>query len=253
MAWGATSHLTTSALADGATCRAVEGAAGFAGVPVEVLTRLVWTESRFRPSAISEAGAQGIAQFMPATAAERGLIDPFDSEQAILGAAELLADLDLRFGNIGLAVAAYNAGPNRIQNWLAGSGPLPPETLAYVQAVTGRTMESWAVNWRKTNRQERSADVASCLDITASLRVTEGDRGFASASPPFEHGFLEAIAVSAFERARHRYCRRLESGRPIISGAMGPGGRIVLAAKTAPTISADFALPAFCGVNQRRR
>jgi len=251
-AWGDTSHLTTVALVDGAACRVVEGAAGFAGVPVEVLTRLVWTESRFRPGAISEAGAQGIAQFMPATAAERGLVDPFDSEQAILGAAELLADLDLRFGNIGLAVAAYNAGPNRIQNWLAGTAQLSPETSAYVQAVTGRTMGSWAASWRNTSRQERFADVTSCLDITASLRTTEGDRGFASPSP-FEHGFLEAISVSAFERARHRYCWRLESKRPIISGAMDSGGRIVLAAKPAPMIPANFALPAFCGVNQRRR
>ena len=250
--WGDTSHLTTSALADGAACRVVEGAAGFAGVPVEVLTRLVWTESRFRPGAISEAGAQGIAQFMPATAAERGLVDPFDSEQAILGAAELLADLDLRFGNIGLAVAAYNAGPNRIQNWLAGTGQLPPETPTYVQAVTGRTMESWTASWRNTSRQERFTDATSCLDITASLRATEGDRGFASPSP-FEHGFLEAIAVSAFERARQRHCWRLESERPIISGAMGPGGRIVLVAKPARAISADFLLPPFCVVNPRRR
>ena len=253
-AWGETSHLTTSALADGSACRVVEGAANFAGVPVEILTRLVWTESRFRPDAISEAGAQGIAQFMPATAAERGLVDPFDSEQAILGAAELLADLGLRFGNIGLAVAAYNAGPNRVQSWLAGTGQLPAETQAYVQAVTGRTAESWAGEQRNTSRPERSADGTSCVGITASLRATGGDRSFALPSP-FERGFLEAIAVSSFERARQRHCRRLESERPIIAGTMGPGGHLVLAGGPASAIplsrDGDPVLPSFCTVNPR--
>jgi Transglycosylase SLT domain len=256
-AWGETPHLTTSALADESACRVVEGAANFAGVPVEILTRLVWTESRFRPDVISEAGAQGIAQFMPATAAERGLVDPFDSDQAILGAAELLADLDLRFGNIGLAVAAYNAGPNRVQSWLAGTGQLPAETQAYVQAVTGRAAESWAGDRHNTNRLEHSAD-GTCLDVTASLRATEGGRSFALPSP-FERGFLEAIAVSSFERARQRHCRRLESERPIITGTMAPSGHIILAGKPASAIpwsrdgeiSGDPVLPSFCTVNPR--
>jgi len=248
----------TSALANGSACRVVEGAANFAGVPVEILTRLVWTESRFRPNAISEAGAQGIAQFMPATAAERGLVDPFDSDQAILGAAELLADLSLRFGNIGLAVAAYNAGPNRVQSWLAGTGPLPTETQVYVQAVTGRAAESWTGDRGNTSGAERFAGGTSCLDITASLRATEGDRSFALPSP-FERGFLEAIAVSSFERARQRHCRRLESERPIITGTMGPGGHLILAGRPASAIplsrdgeiSGDPVLPSFCTVNPR--
>jgi soluble lytic murein transglycosylase-like protein len=78
-------------------------------------------------------GAQGIAQFMPGTAQERGLADPFDPEQAIPAAASLLRDLSQRFGNLGLAAAAYNGGPNRVSAWLAGNGSLPAETQDYVR------------------------------------------------------------------------------------------------------------------------
>src|SRR5216683_2965342 len=105
---------------DQALCRMIEGAAASHRVPVDFFTRLIWQESSFRPGVISGAGAQGVAQFMPGTAAERGLADPFDPEQAIPKSAELLADLRTRFGNLGLAAAAYNGGPARVEAWLAG-------------------------------------------------------------------------------------------------------------------------------------
>src|SRR6185437_10198162 len=124
-------------------CSLVDGAALANHVPVALLTRLIWTESRFRVRAVSPKGAQGIAQFMPATAAERGLADPFDPEHAVPHAALLVADLTRRFGNVGLAAAAYNAGADRVANWLAGSGRLPAETQAYVIAVTGIPAEDW--------------------------------------------------------------------------------------------------------------
>ena len=67
-------------------------------------------------------GAQGIAQFMPATAADtRGLDDPFEPKSAIVHSASLLADLRQEFGNFGLAAAAYNAGAERVRGWLAGN------------------------------------------------------------------------------------------------------------------------------------
>jgi soluble lytic murein transglycosylase-like protein len=125
-------------------CRIVEAAAHATGLQVGLLTRLVWTESRFRADVVSPKGAQGIAQFMPGTAAERGLADPFDPEQAIPKAARLLVDLRHQFGNIGLAAAAYNAGANRVADWLAGSGGLPVETRNYVFTITGRVVEDWA-------------------------------------------------------------------------------------------------------------
>ena len=71
-----------------AVCRLIETAALAHGLPVAFLTRLIWQESSFRASVISPAGAQGIAQFMPGTANERGLADPFDPEKAIPEAAD---------------------------------------------------------------------------------------------------------------------------------------------------------------------
>jgi hypothetical protein len=126
-----------------ALCRLIEGSARARNLPVSFLTRLIWRESSFRAGAVSPAGAQGVAQFMPGTAQERGLLDPFDPEQAIPHAAHLLADLKRRFGNLGLAAAAYNGGAQRVTNWLAGSGDLPAETRAYVLWITGSPAEEW--------------------------------------------------------------------------------------------------------------
>ena len=86
---------------------------------------------------------------MPGTAAERGLADPFDPEQAIPKSAELLDELRRRFGNLGLAAAAYNGGPARVEAWLAGRGGLPWETRSYVSAITGRGAEDWAEEARR--------------------------------------------------------------------------------------------------------
>src|SRR5829696_899761 len=78
---------------DQALCRMIEAAATTRGIPVGFFTRLIWRESTFRPGVTSRAGAQGVAQFMPGTAAERGLSDPYDPEQAIPKSAELLDEL----------------------------------------------------------------------------------------------------------------------------------------------------------------
>src|SRR3954469_18723959 len=111
-----------------AICRMIEGAARGRSLPAEFLTRLIWRESSFRSESRSRAGAQGVAQFMPGTAAERGLADPFDPEQAIPEAARFLSDLRRQFGNLGLAAAAYNGGPGRVARWIAGRDELPAET-----------------------------------------------------------------------------------------------------------------------------
>jgi hypothetical protein len=125
-------------------CRLIRSAAREHEIPAGFLTRLIWQESRFRVTAVSHAGAQGIAQFMPATAAERDLEDPFDPRQAVRAAASLLSSLNERFGNLGLAAAAYNAGPGRVSAWLRKRKRLPAETRNYVKAITGRPASSWA-------------------------------------------------------------------------------------------------------------
>jgi len=115
-------------------------------LPVDFFTRLIWQESRFKPDAVSPKGAQGIAQFMPATARLSGLEDPFNPLEAIAKSGQLLRDLRREFGNLGLAAAAYNAGSGRVRDWLGGVRPLPQETRAYVWLITGRTVDEWAGN-----------------------------------------------------------------------------------------------------------
>src|SRR6266478_6795559 len=105
----------------------IEAAATANGLPLDFFTRVIWQESRFRSDAvgpITRSGhrAIGIAQFMPGTAAERRLLDPFDPVQALPKSADFLDELRNQFGNLGLAAAAYNAGPKRVQEWLAGTG-----------------------------------------------------------------------------------------------------------------------------------
>ena len=124
-------------------CEAVKAAAEEHDIPIGFFVRLLWQESRFRSEEVSHAGAQGIAQFMPQTAVEVGLRDPFDPLQAIPASAKFLRKLYNQFGNLGLAAAAYNAGGGRIEKWLSRRGALPKETRAYVKIITGHKAEAW--------------------------------------------------------------------------------------------------------------
>jgi transglycosylase-like protein with SLT domain len=126
-------------------CDGLTDAAQSNNLPTPFFIRLLYQESGFRPGVISRAGAQGVAQFMPETAASVGLDNPFDPVQAIAASARHLRDLAQQFGNLGLAAAAYNAGPKRIQDWLAKKGKLPQETQGYVKIITGRPAENWTL------------------------------------------------------------------------------------------------------------
>ena len=124
-------------------CGALEAASRRNDLPFNFFTRLIWQESRFDPGARSPAGAEGVAQFMPGTAVERGLANPFEPARALDESAAYLKELRQRFGNLGLAAAAYNAGPGRLGRWLAGATTLPRETIDYVEIVTGRSVLDW--------------------------------------------------------------------------------------------------------------
>src|SRR5262249_26843388 len=126
-------------------CDVLAEAARSNDLPAPFFIRLLYQESGFEPGVISPAGALGIAQFMPETAADRGLDNPFDPLQAIPESARLLRDLSRKFGNLGLAAAAYNAGPKRVDDWLAKRGKLPQETQHYVKTITGWPAETWTV------------------------------------------------------------------------------------------------------------
>jgi Transglycosylase SLT domain/SPOR domain len=151
-------------------CLLLESAASANGLPLEFFVRLIWKESRFVPDAVgpptrSGARARGIAQFMPGTAAERGLLDPLDPIAALPKSAEFLRDLRGEFGNLGLAAAAYNAGPRRVREWLDGTGGMPAQTRDYVAAITGRSVE----DWRGAKDGPLPKKSASCPEMVALL------------------------------------------------------------------------------------
>ena len=124
-------------------CKVISSAARQNDLPIAFFTRLIWQESRFDAHAVSPAGARGVAQFMPGTAAYLGLANPFDVTDAVNKSAEYLRNLNKQFGNLGLAAAAYNAGPKRVSNWITAGGSLPAETQAYVRIVTQHDVDDW--------------------------------------------------------------------------------------------------------------
>jgi hypothetical protein len=102
-------------------------------VSAALLAAQLMAESGFNPFAVSPAGAEGIAQFIPGTAASYGLADPFDPVEAIDAQAHLMSDLIHQFGSPELALAAYNAGPAPVE--ACSCVPAIPETSAYVARI----------------------------------------------------------------------------------------------------------------------
>ncbi|WP_423963055.1 transglycosylase SLT domain-containing protein [Bradyrhizobium sp.] len=157
-----------------ALCLMVESAAKANDLPLEFLARVIWQESRFQSDAVGPVTrngqrAEGIAQFMPGTASELRLLDPFDPVQALPKSAEFLNVLRNRFGNLGLAAAAYNAGPRRVQEWLAGTGFMPQETRNYVVAITGVSIDDWVAVGTNDKMSDRAAKT-SCRELIALLK-----------------------------------------------------------------------------------
>ncbi len=115
--------------------RLVEANARTNGLPVALVNAMIDAESGGDPSAVSRAGAQGLMQLMPATAATYGVFDPFDPDENVAGGCRYMHDLLARYhNNVSLALAAYNAGPGAVD----ASHGIPPysETRAYVARIT---------------------------------------------------------------------------------------------------------------------
>jgi hypothetical protein len=207
---------------DQTLCGLIETAATANSLPKGFFTRLIWQESALRATATSPAGAQGVAQFMPGTAAERGLVNPFDPETAIPASAKFLAELSTRFGNLGLAAAAYNAGPARVTAWLAGHSEMPLETRAYVYAITTRTIEDWAKPASDAAETPKPpAEEPSCLSIVTALRRaapadTVGQTPFAPWGVQLAGNFSKAMALAEFQRVRQRYQAILGETEPFV-------------------------------------
>jgi hypothetical protein len=209
-----------------ALCRLIETSASNRHLPLELFTRLIWRESSFKTGVVSPAGAQGVAQFMPKTAAARGLADPFDPEQAIPASAALLSDLIAQFGNFGLAAAAYNAGPTRLTNWLNAKGALPQETRDYVRFITGRSVEDWVQDKAAGEQQTPplSAPAKSCFEFAANLRRgvpaerVEALAAFAPWGIQLAANFSKELALATYSRARQRYASIIGDLQPMIIG-----------------------------------
>jgi hypothetical protein len=159
-------------------CLMIESAAKAEDLPLEFFARVIWQESRFQSDAVGPVTrngqrAEGIAQFMPGTAGERRLLDPFDPVQALPKSAEFLSELRRQFGNLGLAAAAYNAGPKRLQEWLDGKGFMPQQTRSYVSAITGSSIDDWAAAAKAGKTPEQTLDrlpTSSCRELMALLQ-----------------------------------------------------------------------------------
>ena len=182
-------------------CDTVIEAAQSNDLPIPFFVHLLLRESGFKPNVVSRAGAQGIAQFMPETAATVGLDNPFDPLQAITASARLLRDLAKQFGNLGLAAAAYNAGPRRIQDWLAKKGKLPEETQNYVKTITGRPAEAWmaAATGSVALTVPRAAP---CREAAGLIAANEAEHRVQVAAAPVLHGKAMIAARARVKMAR---------------------------------------------------
>jgi hypothetical protein len=212
-------------------CLALAQAAAAHDLPLDFFVRLIRQESSFNPDSVSHAGAQGIAQFMPGTARWRGLADPFEPLQALYESARWLRELREQFGNLGLAAAAYNAGPRRVQDWLAGRGQLPGETRAYVRVITGRPAEEWA----RGSVEDRvdPQQWLTCTELARSASLAPPRRA-ASVETKTDWGpwglqlignWSEAKALSDYKQLQKRFQSVLGDRAPMVikSRMMGHG------------------------------
>ncbi len=226
-------QITPSADPRESLCLLIESAARANDLPVEFFARVIWQESRFRAESIgpvtrSGQRAQGIAQFMPGTAAERGLLDPFDPVQALPKSAEFLRELRHQFGNLGLAAAAYNAGPQRVREWIAGARSLPAETRNYVFAVTGTSVDDWGKGGK--GEPAGKSPRANCAELVALMRQAPNpfieqleERIKLVAARPWgvqlSAGFSRDRALAAYGSLAKRYGELLVGRDPTILSA----------------------------------
>jgi hypothetical protein len=159
---------------------------------------------------------------MPGTASARGVADPFDPAAAIPASAKYLAELARKFGNLGLAAAAYNAGETAVDNWLDDKGQLPFETQDYVLAITGHAAEEWRT---ATPPEVAAPEGPSCESLIASLRtapaaspIVEG--WFAPWGVQIAASFNKGSALRAFARAEHDYYSVIGGKNPFVLGSV---------------------------------
>ena len=197
-------------------CRAIAIYARAWRLPEGFFARLIWQESRFDPGAISIAGAEGIAQFIPSTAKLRGLSNAFNPAEALARSAEYLRFLADKFGSLGLAAAAYNSGEGRVERYVRTAGFLPAETEDYVAVITGASAAMWLeappaeVDYALSKSQ---AFEPACLEMARTAPMPRLDL------PPGKwHPFGVLIAQDFSASVARRMFERVQSGHPDLLG-----------------------------------
>lgn len=212
-------------------CELIATHADANGLPREFLARLIWKESRFDANAVSPAGAEGIAQFMPGTAAMRGLKNSFDMEQAIPASARYLAELKAGFGNLGLAAAAYNSGETRVSRWLNTGGFLPMETENYVLDIMGEPADSFSERGHQGTIQPLDPNkpfLDACKTMPASFSATIA-MATVHTKPwgvQVAGNFRRAAAIRQWQRLQGRFSSLLSASEPVVSRVRSPRGRV---------------------------
>jgi len=203
-------------------CAALGHFAETNALPPDFFARLIWKESLFRPDAVSPKGAEGIAQFIPSTAKLRGLNNSFDALEALGKSAEYLDVLRDRFGNLGFAAAAYNAGEGGLSNFLE-TGNLPSETRAYVLAVTAHPIEEWKDNPPQTldlrlDKDKSFYDACTALADKRRLKDVEfAEEGtWAPWGAQLSAHFQKSVAQRLFLATVSRMPSPLNAEKPLI-------------------------------------
>jgi len=211
-------------------CDRIEATAKAHDLPRAVFARLIWTESHFDIKALSPKGAQGIAQFMPATAKERGLSDPYDPAKAIpaSASASLLSDLKGQYYNFDLSAAACNAGPGRVSRWPHRKSGLPFETQDYIAAITGNLADSFrkpGSNFSDKLLSKRENFAKACRDLPI---MKTRYRGFTGPRTPWgvqvAGNVSQARAIRSLTRVRTRLSIVVSEAKPALYQQRTPRG-----------------------------
>ena len=206
----------------GRICAIIEREADRHGLPRDFFARLIFKESRFDPGAVSPAGAEGIAQFMPGTAAMRDLDDSFDIDKALPASAKYLGELKTDFGNLGLAAAAYNAGESRVSRWLSSGGFLPLETENYVLDIMGEPADvfsdaKYAGIVQPLHPTLKFGEACRKLPVTMSEVVAMSTVQIKPWGVQVAGNMRRAIAIRQWQRVKARFPALLAEHEPAVS------------------------------------
>ena len=192
-------------------CSAIERYATIWNLPPGYFGRLIWQESHFDANAMSFAGAEGIAQFMPETGQLQGLRNAYDPAEELWRSARYLSFLNQKFGNLGLAAAAYNGGEGAAARFITGNGYLAVETLDYVQIVTGLPVTTWLGGVGKQpdySLQPGKPFQQACIELAENNRLQKFTPPTAIVKPwgiQLAQFFSSATARRAFDRLQAKF------------------------------------------------